>query len=233
MTELLHMTDNYCRRFEATVTEVLDDGVVLDRTAFYPHGGGVAGDRGMLVAGRKRDVTGTVWRGGRVVHLTDTQGLEKGTKVHGEIEWGRRHRLMRAHTASHLLEAFMFRRTGALIGSGRVSLGRSYIGFTLDEMDTELIAEVVKEANDTIEAGAPVTITFMPREEALEDPEMVKLAGKLPPEVKELRIVTIAGIDRQACGGPHVADIGEIGHIEVLDTVNKGKKNRRLYFDVI
>jgi len=233
MTELLHMKDNYTRRFEARVVEVLEDGVVLDRTAFYPLGGGVDCDHGMLVAERKRNVTGVVWRDGKVVHLTDTEGLERGMTVHGEIEWGRRYRLMRNHTASHLLEAMVFRETGALIGSGRVSVDRSYLGFTLENMDRTLIEQAVEEANKAVGKGAPVKIYFMKREEALKLPDIVKLAGKLPPAVKELRIVEILGIDRQACGGPHVADIGEIGRIEVIKIENKGKNNRRLYFRTI
>ncbi len=235
MAELLFMKDCYIKRFEAEVADIREGGVVLDRTAFYPLKGGVQDDKGMLVAdGKKYVVRGTRWVDGEVIHVVDsTEGLKPGMKVNGEIEWDRRYKLMRLHTSAHLLEAVIFKKTGALIGSGRVSVDGSYIGFTLEKMDRELIVNAVEEANQLIEKGAKVNISFMKREDALKDPNMVKLAGKLPPEVEELRIVEIEGIDRQACGGPHVADIKEIEGIQVVKLKNKGAKNRRLYFEVI
>ena len=233
MTELLHMKDNYLRRFEAEVTEVLPNGIVLNKTAFYPLGGGVNYDKGMIVGDKKYNVLETKWQDGKVVHvIEDTSNFSVGQTVHGEIEWGRRYKLMRNHTSAHLLEAMIFKKTGALVGSGRVDIEKSYLGFTLEKMDKSLIEEAVKEANQLIEKGAPVKIYFMERKKALKDPEMVKLAGKLPPEVKELRIVEIEGIDRQACGGPHLANIEEIGRIEIVKLKNKGKTNRRLYYTV-
>ena len=235
MTELLHMTDNYLKRFEAEIKEVTDEGVVLDRTAFYPLGGGVENDIGMLVIdGKKYNVTGVFWKDRKPLHILEgATGLKKGLKVNGEIDWTRRYRLMRAHTAAHVLEAMVFKKTGALIGSGGVKLEKSYLGFTLENMDKELIMQAVEDANKIIEDGAPVKIYFMKREEVLAAPDLVKLANKLPPAIKELRIVDIKGIDRQACGGPHVADIGEIGKIEVVKIENKGKNNRKLSYRVI
>ena len=231
MTELLHMKDNYLRRFEAKIIEITENGIVLDKTAFYPLGGGVNFDKGMIVANKKYDVTETKWQDGKVVHvISDTTGLSVGQTVNGEIEWGRRYKLMRNHTAAHLLEAVIFNKTKALIGGGKVDVNESYMGFTLEKMDRELIEASVKEANLLIEKGAPVKIYFMDREQALKDPDMVKLAGKLPPEVRKLRIVEIEGIEKQACGGPHLADISEIGRIEIIKLKNKGKKNRRLYY---
>ncbi|MBR9690038.1 MAG: alanyl-tRNA editing protein [Candidatus Altiarchaeota archaeon] len=234
MTELIHMKDNYTRRFEAEITEVLDGGVVLNRTAFYPLGGGVGDDKGMIIADKKYNVVGTKWQDGKAIHLIeDTTGLRVGMTVNGEIEWGRRYKLMRNHTSAHLLEAMVFNKTGALIGSGNVSVDKGYLGFTLENMDKELIEQAVKDANKLIEKGAPVKIYFMDRKTALADKDMVKLATKLPPEVKELRIVEIEGIERQACGGPHIADISEIGKIEIVKMDNKGKNNRRLYYRAV
>lgn len=233
MTELLHMKDNYAKRFDAEIAAVTDNGVVLDRTAFYPYGGGVQEDIGMLVDGGKHDVTGVFWKEGKPVHMTETEGLEAGMTVHGEIDWNRRYRIMRTHTAAHLLCAMVFNKTKALIGSSGVTQEKGYVGFTLENMDKGLIAGAVEDANRAIEKGNPVVIRFMNREQALKDPTIVKLACKLPPEVKELRIVDIKGIDYQACGGPHVADIGEIGKIEAIKIENKGKNNRRLSYRVI
>jgi misacylated tRNA(Ala) deacylase len=235
MTVLLHMEDNYVRRFAAEIVEALQNGIVLDRTAFYPLGGGVQNDIGMIVAGGKKyDVVDVQRIDGKVVHvLNKTEGLKKGQKVNGEIDWNRRYKLMRLHTAAHLLSAVIFKKTGALIGSGRVDIESTYLGFTLENPDKALIEEVVKESNEMIDAGAEVTLTFEKREDALKNPETVRLAEKMPPEVDRLRIVTIAGIDRQACGGPHVANLDEIGRIEIVRMENKGKGNRRLYYTVI
>jgi len=235
MTELLHMKDNYAKRFEAKIIEIVKNGVVLDRSAFYPLKGGVQNDIGMLVIdGKKFIVTNVSQINGKVIHTLDKiDGVEVGMKVNGEIDWNRRYKLMRLHTASHLLEAMMFKKTGCLIGSGKVSMESCYMGFTISEMDKELIKQAVEDANKLIEKGAPVKIYFMKREEALKDLEVVKLATKLPPMIKELRIVDVKGIDHQACGGPHVADIGEIGKIEVVKIVNKGKGNRRLYYGIV
>ncbi|MBR9681486.1 MAG: alanyl-tRNA editing protein [Candidatus Altiarchaeota archaeon] len=235
MTELLHMKDCYIKRFEAEIVEVLESGVVLSETAFYPLAGGVQEDKGMLVVnGKKYNVTATKWMDEKVVHILDSvEGLTSGTKVNGELEWDRRYKIMRLHTAAHLLEAVIYKKTGALIGGGKVSVDGSYMGFTLDEMDRELIIDTVKVANKLVDAGAKVKVSFMKGEEALKHPGMVKLAGKLPPKVAELRIVEIEGIDRQACGGPHVENINEIEEIRVVKLKNKGAKNRRLYFEVI
>jgi len=235
MTELLHMTDNYIKRFESKILEVLENGVVLERTAFYPLKGGVQNDIGMLVAnGKKYNVTGVFYENEKVVHkLESTEGLEVGMKVNGEIDWNRRYRLMRLHTAAHLLEAMMYKKTKCLIGSGKVSIDSSYMGFTIEQMDRALIESAVEDANRLIDKGANVIISFMDRERAMQDPEIVKLAMKLPPQVKKLRIVTIEGIDHQACGGPHVSNIDEIGRIEIVKIANKGKGNRRLYYSVI
>ncbi len=233
MTELLHMKDSYLKEFEAKVVNVTDRGIVLDRTAFYPRKGGVDCDTGVLIAGgREIKIKEVLWDG-EVLHIPEKpEPISAGTPVKGRIDWERRYHLMKLHTAAHLLEAVIFKRTGALIGSGRVEIGGSYLGFTLENMDRELISEAVNEANSLIQRGAPVRIYFLPREEALKDPEMVKLASRLPPAVRELRIVEIEGIDRQACGGPHVANIKEIGNIEIIRIKNKGKGNRRLYYEI-
>jgi misacylated tRNA(Ala) deacylase len=235
MTVLLHMEDNYVRRFEGKITEVLQNGVVLDVSAFYPLMGGVQNDIGMIVAGGKKyDVVDVQKIDGKIVHILNRMdGLSAGQKVNGEIDWNRRYKLMRLHTAAHLLSAVVFRETGALIGSGRVDTESTYLGFTLENPDKVLIENAVKKSNKLIDAGAEVDISFENRRDALKNPETVKLAEKMPPEVDKLRIVTIAGIDRQACGGPHVANLEEIGRIEIVRMENKGKGNRRLYYTVI
>lgn len=235
MTKLLHMKNNYTKRFEAEIIEIVGNGVVLNQSAFYPLKGGVQNDIGMLVInGKKFIVTNVTETNNKVIHTLDKiEGIEIGMAVNGEIDWNRRYKLMRLHTASHLLEARMHKKTGCLIGSGKVSIDSSYMGFTIEEMNKSLIEQSVDDANKLIENGAKVSITFMKRENALLDSNMIKLANKLPPLVKELRVVEIEGIEYQACGGPHVSNINEIGKIEIVKIKNKGKGNRRLYYEVI
>lgn len=235
MTELLHMNNCYIKRFDAEIVEIVDEGVILNKTAFYPLSGGVEDDRGMLIInGNKFVVIGTRWINEKVVHLLENIGaLKIGEKVNGEIEWERRHHLMRLHTAAHLLESEIYKKTGALIGSSRVAREGSYLGFTLDVMDKEIITNAVTGANKLIESGAKVNFKFMKRTEVMKNPDLIKLAGKLPPEVDDLRVVKIEGIEKQACGGPHVENISEIEEIKIVKFKNKGAKNRRVYFEVI
>ncbi len=234
-TELIHMKDCYVREFNAKVLEVLENGVVLSKTAFYPRGGGVECDTGKLFFGNEGvDVEEVIWSNGKVLHVLEAlpSWLKPGIEVKGAIDWERRYRLMRLHTAAHLLSALIYSKTGAKIGSNRIKPEKAYIDFTLENFDRELILSTVEEANRLIKQGREVRIYFMPREEALKDEQIVKLASKLPPDVEELRIVEIVGIDKQACGGPHVKNIKEIGEIKVLKLENKGKAHRRLYYTV-
>ena len=161
-----------------------------------------------------------------------TSGLKEGDKIKCVIDWDRRYKLMRLHTAAHLIASIFHNKGGALITGGNIELEKSRIDFSLENFDRNTIDEYAKLANELIQKDAPVKISYMKREEALKIPDMVKLANKMPPEVETLRIVEIEGIDKQADGGCHVKSLREIGTIEILKLENKGKSNRRVYFDV-
>lgn len=233
MTELLYFNDSYLKEFSAKVAEVIGNCVVLDKTAFYPAGGGQAFDTGVLVKdGKEFMVNSVVKKEGKIVHET-TSELQTGDNVIGRINWERRYKLMRMHTSAHLLSALFYKKAGVLITGNQMDVEKSRIDFNLETIDKEFIASIIKSANDAIATNAPVKIYSLQREEAMKNPEIVKLAGALPPTIETLRIVEIVGIDIQADGGTHVKALGEIGKIELLSLENKGKNNRRLYFTVV
>jgi len=231
MTELLYMTNSYLKEFDAKVIEVDGNRVVLDRTAFYPTGGGQPCDTGKLVCdGREFAVLSVKKESGKIWHELDRAGLAVGDQVHGVIDWDRRYKLMRMHTACHVLAAVLYKEAGAKITGNQLGLEKSRIDFNLEKFDREALAGYVERANQLLAQDRPVKIYFMDREEVLKDPELVKLASVLPPAIQRLRIVEIEGIDRQADGGTHVARTSEVGRIVLLGAENKGKSNRRVYF---
>lgn len=230
MTERLFWQDAYLREFDAKVLSADENGVRLDRTAFNPRGGGLVSDVGKLDGA---DVVEVIKKGEEIHHVVGAGGsLKAGDAVHGIIDWERRHRIMRMHTTAHILSAVVNRETGALITGNQISPTESRIDFSLEAFDREKFGDYVRIANAAAGSGAEVRSYFMKRDEALKTPGFVKLAGALPPEVEELRIVQIGEIDTQADGGVHVKNTSEIGEIVVNRIENKGKSNRRLYFSL-
>lgn len=230
MTRKLYWEQPYAHDFTATVVSIEGSKVVLDQTLFYPRGGGVSCDIGILDSVK---VMETTKEGDRIVHFLESSPEHSvGETVSGSIDWSRRHRLMRMHTAGHLLSALFYTRAKCLITGNQIDVDRSRMDFSLEVFDRSLIEGFVNEANSLIRKDAPVKTYFLKREEALGVPELVKLAEAAPPAEAQLRIVEIEGIDRQADGGLHVARLNEIGPIQLLKLENKGKTNRRLYYDV-
>ena len=231
MTKKLYWEQPYSQGFTAKI--VGSDGtlVELDQTLFYPRSGGVSCDTGVL-DGTK--VVETSKDRNKILHsLESSAGFTVGQTVTGKIDWDRRHRLMRMHTAGHLLSALFYSGAKCLITGNQIDVEKSRMDFSLEIFDRTQIEGFVKEANKLIANDAPVKSYFLDRSEALKIPDMVKLAEAAPPVEAQLRIVEIAGIDRQADGGLHVAHLNEIGLIELLKLENKGKTNRRLYYDVV
>jgi len=231
MTRKLYWEDAYLTEFDATVTSVDGNQVVLDQTAFHPRGGGLLGDTGTLGAVKVLD---TVRRqDDSIAHVLESaNSLPVGSQAHGVIDWGRRHKIMRMHTSAHLLSAIFHKEADALITGNQIEPDRSRIDFSLDDFDREKMLVYCSQANDAVAKNPPVKTYFMKREEALKIAGITKLASVMPPAVKELRIVEIEGYDLQADGGVHVKSLGEIGKIEPLKFENKGKSNRRMYFTI-
>lgn len=230
MTELLYQTDSYLREFDATVTAVGDGGVVLDRTAFYPQGGGQPNDEGTLRAGdRSWRVTGLKRQEGQLVHLLDGDPPEVGTPVHGEVDWERRHALMRTHTALHILCGVIFKEFGASVTGANMHPLRARMDFELEDLNRERVALIEQRCNEAIAADLPLRVRILPREEAFAIPDLIRTKiNLLPPGIEQVRVVEIEGLDLQADGGTHVARTGQVGAIKVVGTANKGRINKRI-----
>ena len=234
MDNALYMDNCYLKEFEAKVESVKDDKyVILDKTAFYPLGGGVAYDTGVLLKDDEEFPVVYVGKfNDKISHEVSKPGLKQGDKVIGVIDWERRYKLMKLHTAAHLLASVFHNNGNALITGNKIEPDSARMDFSLENFDRVIIDKYAKIANELIQKNAPVRIHYMKRGEALKIPDMVKLANKMPPDVEILRIVEIEGVDKQADGGCHVNSLKEIGEIEILKIENKGKSNRRVYFDV-
>jgi misacylated tRNA(Ala) deacylase len=232
MENALYMDDSYIKEFEATVESVKDGKfAVLDKTAFYAHGGGQPHDTGMIIADNEEYPVVYVGKfEGKISHEVSKPGLKEGDHVKCKIDWDRRYKLMRMHTAAHIIDAVLYNETGALCTGNQLGVDKSRIDFSLDSLDKEKIIEYVKKSDELAKKAVELKIYNKEREEALRIPGIVKLAAKMPPEAKELRIVEIPGIDIQADGGTQVKNTSEIGTIKFLRIDNKGKNNRRLYY---
>ncbi|MBO3809942.1 MAG: alanyl-tRNA editing protein [Candidatus Brockarchaeota archaeon] len=231
LTALLYMDDSYLKEFDARVVEVLGDNVILDRTAFHPRGGGLPDDTGVLLKeGRATKVVQVLSEDGKVLHSAPGHGFSFGDPVKGILDWERRYLIMRMHTGIHALASVFNKRTGALITGNQVNVDKSRLDLNLEKMDRALIDDVFNETNRELASGRNVKIYYLPREEALKIPGIVKLAEATPPNVEKLRIVEIENLDVQADGGPHVANTREVGELVLLKIENKGKNNRRVYF---
>ena len=231
MTRLLYLDDSYLKTFQARVVEVGEEWVALDRTAFYPRGGGLPSDQGVLRwdAGEAR-VIDVRKSGEKVVHFLEGPVPEDGRVVEGVLDWERRYRVMRMHTGLHVLIAVFNKKAGVLVTGNQVGVERSRVDLNLEKPDSRLVEEAIAEANEVLARDLPVKIYYLRREEALRIPGIVKLAQAAPPNLEVLRIVEIPGVDIQADGGPHVARTGEVGKLVFLRLQNKGRNNRRIYF---
>ena len=230
MTEALYHQDSYAREFEAIVTEVTDKGVVLDRTAFYPGGGGQPSDTGTLEAGGKSyRVTRVSGRGGVIVHDLGGDFPEVGESVKGQIDWERRYQLMRTHTALHILCGVIWRDFGAQVTGGGMKPLEARMDFELESMSADFAEDVERRVNAEVEQQRPVHARNLPREEAFQIPDLIRTKINLLPEhIAEVRIVDLEGLDLQADGGTHVATTREAGHIRVVGHESKGSINKRL-----
>ncbi|MEX1207812.1 MAG: alanyl-tRNA editing protein [Acidimicrobiia bacterium] len=234
MTDELAGIDAYMREAAGTVVEVAEDGIVLDRTAFYPRGGGQPGDTGLLEwAGGSVRIADTYKRQGQVVHIPEGDPPAPGTTVTGTIDWERRYRLMRTHTALHVLSAVIWRDWGAKVTGGNMEPGVARMDFELETMSVEFGQEVERRLNEALAEGHPVRVLFVPRAEALADSDLIRTKVNLIPDsVDPIRVVEIGTVDKQADGGTHVANTSEVGRVAVVKTESKGKGNKRMRIEL-
>jgi misacylated tRNA(Ala) deacylase len=235
MTELLHQTDAYLKTFEARVVDVDEEhhALTLDRTAFFPGGGGQPHDTGQLILDGKELAVAKVFGSGKeVLHVIDGgQPLpQPGTSVEGRIDWDRRYALMRTHTALHVLCGVVYRDHGALVTGGSMEPLRGRMDFEFASMRADLVRGIEEACNAEVERGRDVVVSILPRDEAERIPTLIRTkVNLLPAGITEIRVVDIEGLDLQADGGTHVANTSEVGPLRITDYKSKGKINKRIY----
>jgi misacylated tRNA(Ala) deacylase len=234
MTEHLYQTDSYIREFEAVVTAADGQAVTLDRTAFYPGGGGQPQDVGILSWDEgSAAVIKVSKQGDEVWHTLDGEIPPRGTAVRGVLDWERRYRLMRTHAALHVLCGVVWRDYGASVTGGNMDPLKGRMDFEFETMRKELVAEIEANVNKEIKEGRPVLVAILPREEAFQIPDLIRTKiNLLPPQIQWVRTVEIEGLDLQADGGTHVANTREIGRVRVVDYKSKGAINKRIYIEL-
>ena len=236
-TERLDLADPTLREWECTVVGVDPDrGIVLDRSAFYPGGGGQPPDHGVLLwDGVQTRIVGTVK--GDDLYLVPADGdpvPAAGTAVVGAVEDARRTLLMRTHSGLHVLGGVVFRDFGALVTGGNMEPGEARMDFNLPDLPEGFKATVEERVNAEVTADRAVEVRVLPRAEALAIPDIIRTQTNLiPPEETEVRIVDITGLDTQADGGTHVASTRQIGRVQVTKVENKGRQNRRVRVKIL
>jgi misacylated tRNA(Ala) deacylase len=263
MTDVLAQKDAYLKEFEATITAVepgaadaarqaqaaappanaarqsgTPAAIALDRTAFFPGGGGQPHDLGWIadipvIRVKRQGEWIWHWLQGAATALppADRAGgpLAEGATVQGRIDWQRRYRLMRTHTAFHILCGVVWRDYQAQVTGGNMEELRGRMDFEFETLRGELVHEIEEKINAEVDAARPIRVRFLPREEAFRIPDLIRTKiNLLPPQIQEVRIVEIEGLDLQADGGTHVANTREVGTIRISGYKSKGRINKRI-----
>jgi len=225
-----YIEDPYKKELETSVKETKGNKLELKDTIFYPKGGGQLGDEGKIVKNNQIFKIEKVRKeNGKVIHYLEEEGLKKEDKVKCELVWERRYKMMKSHTAAHIISAVVNQETGAKITGNQLDLDKIRIDFSLEEFDRNNLQKYVAKANQIIKKGLEVEDYIIERDELEKKQDMVQLAKGIPASIKKVRIVKIGDFDRQPDGGLHIKNTNEIGNIELIDCKNKGKSNRRIY----
>jgi len=232
MTELLAHEDAYLKEFDARVVDLLPDerAVVLDRTAFYPGGGGQPCDLGWI---QGIPVLKVRRKGADILHCLEGGPPARDETVHGKLDWQRRYRLMRTHTAFHILCGVVWRDCRAKVTGGNMDELKGRMDFEFESLTQELVAEIEEKMAREVEAAREVKTRILPREEAFQIPDLIRTRINLLPEgIREVRVVEIVGLDLQADGGTHVANTREVGAVRVVGYESKGRINKRIRLEL-
>jgi misacylated tRNA(Ala) deacylase len=233
VSEELFLRDSYAREFDARVVRLSGREVVLDRTTFYPGGGGQPPDKGSLGIGPVRALVVDARReGGDIIHVLDKPIPGTVEDLRGELDWERRFAHMRYHTALHVLSGVIWKGFAAKVTGGQMRPDRARMDFSFPgEWTAGVVGEIERLTNEALAEARPVKVYELPREEALANPDLIRTQVNLVPErVKTIRIVEIEGLDTQADGGTHVANTREVGEMEITGHKSKGRQNKRIEF---
>ena len=232
MTDLLFHKDSYLQSTSATVIKIVEDnGIVLDRTVFYPGGGGQPHDLGVISIGNKNVAVTKVQNvKGEVIHwVEDNHGITTGQSVTAEIDWDRRYTLMRTHTALHILCGVVWRDYKAQVTGGDMQPGTARMDFEFENMTAEFAEQIEDTINREVNDNRTIEVNFLTREQANQVPDLIRTKINLLPEaISEIRTIDISGLDLQADGGTHVKNTSEVGFIKVTGHESKGRINKRL-----
>ncbi|MDQ2728991.1 MAG: alanyl-tRNA editing protein [Actinomycetota bacterium] len=231
-TELLYLRDAYVQAFSATVVAIDGDRIALDRTAFYPTGGGQPHDTGTLGG---LAVTEVAKGGATIWHRVAGEAVPAvGSRVDGQVDWARRHALMRTHTALHVLCGVIWNEWATAVTGGNMEPLAARMDFEFDPLPEGFGPRVEEAVNAELAAARPIVVSFLPRAEAVLDEGLIRTKVSLVPEtVAEVRVVDIVGLDKQADGGTHVGSTAEVGRVRVVKTESKGKGNKRIRLQVL
>ena len=235
-TELLYLRDSYLKEVSANVLEITDDGVIFDKTVFYPGGGGQIYDVGWVLKEDAKYVVERVFKsGGEVFHVVKDSELNVGDSVILRLDWDRRYKIMKMHTSLHIIGAIMYYDYNVLITGSNIYPEYARIDFPMKGMNKEIAVSIVAKADSIAKEGHEVKTYFMPTSEALKNRELMRLADISKYEKylgDEVRVVEIVGVDIELDGGTHVRNTSEIGEIKFMKYESKGAKNRRIYITV-
>jgi misacylated tRNA(Ala) deacylase len=231
-TKLLYHENSFTYECTAKVVAVEGDEIALDATVFYPGGGGQMADRGIISWDNQQSCANVIAMNKRhdvIWHTLDSIPPSVGSDVVDTIDWDFRYQMMRTHTALHILCGLIWKEFGVQVTGGQMYPDRARMDFAMENLDKERIAYIEQSVNEAIEADYPIHVYTLPREKAFTIPDLIRTKiNLLPPEIEEVRIVEIVGLDLQADGGTHVHHTKEVGSIKITKTENKGKINKRL-----
>jgi len=237
MTKELYLEDMNLKEFEAVVESVSEEKfIILNQTAFYPKSGGVDNDLGIfkrLSDNKEFKVIFARKIENEISHEVEELGLEVGDKILGILDWNRRFELMRYHTAAHVLSGVFFNEGKVKVTGNNLVLGKGRIDFNFPNFERDLVEKFVERSNEIIQSDLNIESYYITRDELEQDASLMKLNMGLPKNIKHVRIIDIKSFDRQPDGGCHVSHLREIGKISIQKIQNKGKNNRRLYFELI
>jgi misacylated tRNA(Ala) deacylase len=233
MTKLLYLEDSYLKETNANVVKINDNEIILDKTIFYPNSGGQLNDIGYFIRlkdNKKFDVINCIKKDGEVIHIVENNELKENDELELYIDWDRRYKLMRYHTAAHLISGMFFNTTKNKITGNQLYEEKGRIDFNLENFDKELIEKIIYDSNELIKKNLDIKMYHMDIEELKQNQDLIKLFVGFPSHIKDIRIVEIDNFDAQPDAGTHVKKLSEIGKISLLKIENKGKMNRRVYF---
>jgi len=235
MTEQIYNSDAYIKELDSKIIEVNEDHIVLDKTIFFPGGGGQPNDLGSIFVDKQElKVEKVSWKDGKIAHFINVNDLKVGDLIKSKIDWERRFKLMRTHTALHILCGVIWRDYQAAVTGGNMEPLKGRMDFEFPSLSAELTEEIEKKVNVEVQEDRKITVDFLPREEAFQIPDLIRTKVNLLPEsLKIIRTINIHGLDLQADGGTHVSSTLKVGKIKITGHESKGKINKRIRIAIL